>query len=72
MKKMKIYCCAEHVEVGLDNIVDETEVPPFINSLSNKENEEVTNNSSDFTCEYCGKPAVYIVANEHSDTICGQ
>ncbi|WP_455660570.1 CxxH/CxxC protein [Pradoshia sp.] len=69
---MKIYCCAEHVEVGLDNIVDETEVPPFIDSLSGKENEEVTNNLGDFTCEYCGKLAVYVVANEHSDTICGQ
>lgn len=69
---MKIYCCAEHVEVGLDNIVDEAEVPPFINSLSDEENGKVTHNSSDSTCEYCGQPAVYVVANEHSDTICGQ
>jgi len=63
--KMKIYCCKEHVEIGLDNIVDEAEVPPFIDSLSDKENGEVTNNLGDFTCEYCGKPAVYVVASEH-------
>ncbi|WP_462406018.1 CxxH/CxxC protein [Gracilibacillus sp. Marseille-QA3620] len=68
---MKIYCCAEHVEVGLDNIVDEAEVPPFINNLSDEEGGKVTHNSGEFTCEYCGKPAVYVVANEHSDTICG-
>jgi CxxH/CxxC protein (TIGR04129 family) len=60
---MKIYCCKDHVEVGLDTIVDETEVPPFINMISEDENKEVTNNSKEFTCEYCGQPAIYIVAN---------
>ncbi len=60
---MKIYCCKDHVEVGLDNIVDETEVPPFINMISEDENKEVTNNSKKFTCEYCGQPAIYVVAN---------
>ena len=63
MMKMKIYCCLEHVEVALDTVVDETEVPPFINEINKEENQEVTNNSKEFTCEYCGQPAVYIVAN---------
>ena len=60
---MKIYCCKDHVEVGLDTIVDETEVPPFINEISDEEKKEVTNNSKEITCEYCGQPAVYVVAN---------
>ena len=60
---MKIYCCQDHVEVALDTVVDETEVPPFINEIIKEENQEVTNNSKGFTCEYCGQPAVYIVAN---------
>lgn len=60
---MKIYCCIDHVEVGLDTIVDETEVPPFINEIDKEENKEVTHKEGEPTCEYCGKPAVYIVAN---------
>ncbi|MDF2558283.1 MAG: yyzF-like family protein [Bacillales bacterium] len=56
---MKLFCCIEHVERALDEIVYECEEAPILNEL---EKEEV--------CEYCEQRAVYIVANEFSDTKC--
>lgn len=58
---MKIYCCEEHIELALDVLVDETELPPQMELL--KEDEKLSTN-----CEYCRKEAVYLVANEYSDT----
>ena len=53
---MKVYCCEEHVELGLDIIVDECETFPLLTKI------DVDNLSTG--CEYCQSPAVYIVANE--------
>ncbi len=50
-----IYCCEEHVELALDEMVDEHELAPKL--------EKVVENS-DFICGYCGQQAVYIVGNE--------
>lgn len=51
------YCCSEHVELALDEAVDEYEVAPKLTKLEAVD-------KSVFTCGYCGQPAVYIVANE--------
>jgi CxxH/CxxC protein (TIGR04129 family) len=53
---MKIYTCEEHVDIALDTIVDELETFPLLTKI------DVDNLST--TCEYCEKPAVYIVGNE--------
>jgi CxxH/CxxC protein (TIGR04129 family) len=52
-----IYCCDEHVELALDEAVDELETAPQLEKLEAVENHP-------FSCGYCGKPAVYIVGNE--------
>nr|WP_090748623.1 CxxH/CxxC protein [Mesobacillus persicus] len=52
-----IYCCTEHVDMALDDVVDEHEVAPKLEKLESVEN-------SSGTCGYCGKPAVYMVGNE--------
>ncbi|MCM3588162.1 CxxH/CxxC protein [Mesobacillus maritimus] len=52
-----IYCCSEHVDLALDDIVDEHEVAPRLEKLENVEN--LPN-----ICGYCGKPAIYMVGNE--------
>jgi CxxH/CxxC protein (TIGR04129 family) len=54
--KMK-YCCSEHVELALDEVVDEFETAPQLTKL------EAVDKST-FPCGYCGQQAVYIVANE--------
>lgn len=51
------YCCSEHVELALDEAVDEYETAPQLEKLEAVENSGVS-------CGYCGQPAVYIVANE--------
>ena len=56
VKKMKIYCCEECVEIGLDTVVDKCETFPILSKIG------VDNLST--TCEYCQKPATYVVANE--------
>ena len=63
--KSLIYCCLEHVDVALDDVVDETGEPPILNKVE-RENELSTG------CEYCQNQAIYVVGNTHSDTICGQ
>jgi len=51
-----IYCCEEHVDYALDETVDKTELPPILKQLDKDK-------LSTITCEYCGKPAIYMVAN---------
>ncbi len=51
-----IYCCEEHVELGLDVIVDEYETFPVLTKIA------VDNLST--SCEFCQKTAVYLVANK--------
>ncbi|MFS8651692.1 MAG: CxxH/CxxC protein [Caldibacillus sp.] len=58
------YCCAEHVEFALEEMINTYLTPPQLLPLE----EEKLSTSA---CGYCGKPAVYIVANEHSHTRCG-
>ncbi|MDP4106165.1 MAG: CxxH/CxxC protein [Bacillota bacterium] len=53
---MKIYCCEECVEIALDTIVDKCGTFPIFTKL------DVDNLST--ACEYCPKPATYVVANE--------
>ncbi|WP_458411530.1 CxxH/CxxC protein [Schinkia sp. CFF1] len=50
-----IKCCEEHVELALDIIVDEYEVAPVI--------EKITEGDLSTTCEYCQNKAVYVVSN---------
>ncbi|KIL42852.1 hypothetical protein KP77_34820 [Jeotgalibacillus alimentarius] len=54
---MRILCCKEHVEMGLDVIVDETEKLPDLKTVDN--NDELSTK-----CEYCDETAIYIVENK--------
>ncbi|MBM7585110.1 CxxH/CxxC protein (TIGR04129 family) [Bacillus pakistanensis] len=51
-----IYCCKEHVELAMDIVVDEYEVAPVLEQLTEEQ-------SLSTTCEYCENNATYIVAN---------
>ncbi|EDL65394.1 hypothetical protein BSG1_10991 [Bacillus sp. SG-1] len=55
-EKTMIYCCKEHVELAMDVIVDEYEVAPKLEQLT--DNQELST-----TCEYCNNQAEYLVAN---------
>lgn len=57
-----IYCCDDHINIALDQIVDEYEVAPDFKKLTNSTSELST------PCEYCDKEATYLVTNERSDT----
>jgi CxxH/CxxC protein (TIGR04129 family) len=59
-----IKACEEHVDLAIDVMVDEEEVAPEINLLTEKEKLLTI-------CEYCQNKAIYVVSNAHSDTICG-
>nr|WP_083841978.1 CxxH/CxxC protein [Fictibacillus macauensis] len=50
------YCCEEHVDIGIDEIVDETEKYPDLELLT----EEAKLST---TCHYCEKKAIYKVSN---------
>lgn len=54
---MMIYCCEDHVELALDVIVDDYFIAPKLEKLEDPEKISTG-------CEYCEKPAVYVVANE--------
>ncbi|WP_246944261.1 CxxH/CxxC protein [Bacillus pinisoli] len=56
--------CDEHIELAIDIMVDEEEIAPEINLLTEEEKLSTT-------CEYCQKNAIYVVANTYSDTTCG-
>jgi len=45
----------EHVELAMDEIVDETEEYPILEELNKEEKK---------TCEYCPQPAVYVVSSK--------
>ncbi len=51
-----IYCCEEHVDFALDDIVDKYQTFPILTKIS------VDNLST--TCEYCHNLATYMVANK--------
>lgn len=51
-----IFSCKEHVELALDEIVDQYEVAPVIRELTNDEKLSTT-------CAYCDNSATYIVEN---------
>ncbi|MFC0186702.1 CxxH/CxxC protein [Fictibacillus aquaticus] len=53
---MDIKCCKEHVELAIDVIVDEYEVPPVVELLTGKDELSTI-------CEYCNITATYKVAN---------
>ena len=52
-----IFCCEEHVELALDEAVDELETAPILEKVEAGEN-------SAPSCGYCGKQATYMVGNE--------
>ncbi|WP_110928068.1 CxxH/CxxC protein [Bacillus massiliglaciei] len=52
----KIYCCQEHVEMAMDEVVHEYETYPTLNSISD-------DNELSTRCEYCRNDAIYIVGN---------
>jgi CxxH/CxxC protein (TIGR04129 family) len=51
-----IFSCEEHVEIALDDIVDQFQTYPVLS--------QVPVDKSSTGCEYCEKPAVYMVANK--------
>lgn len=54
---MKIYCCKNCVDIALDEAVDETEMPPILNLLSEEQMKLST------SCHFCKDPAAYIITN---------
>ena len=55
-KRMVLYCCQEHVEMALDEIVYECETYPNLTSVAEEKQLSTT-------CEYCRNNAIYMVAN---------
>lgn len=53
---MKIKCCKNHVEHGLDVFVAQTESYPVLTELSNEEKLSTK-------CDYCEEQALYLVAS---------
>lgn len=51
-----IYSCEEHVEIALDEIVDEFMTFPVLSKI---DGDNLSTN-----CEYCQNQATYIVANK--------
>ncbi|MDQ0176273.1 CxxH/CxxC protein [Bacillus chungangensis] len=58
---ISIYCCKEHIELGLDDIVNKYETPPILQACK-------TEKELSTTCEYCEDKSAYIVTNAHSHT----
>jgi len=54
--KSLIYICEEHIEIALDDIVDQYQTYPVLSKISV--------DKSSTSCEYCEKQAVYMVANK--------
>lgn len=50
------YCCQEHVDMALDEIVYECETYPILTSVSEEKQLSTP-------CEYCRNTAIYMVAN---------
>ena len=61
---MMIYCCEEHVEYALEELINKYVTAPQLLPL---QQEKLLTTP----CGYCGKQAIYVVANEHSHTKCG-
>lgn len=55
-KIMILYCCEEHVDMALDEVVYECETYPILTSVADEGNLSTA-------CEYCQNRAVYVVAN---------
>jgi len=60
-----IYCCLEDVDLALEQVVDETQLPPIMEQVPEEKRLSTR-------CEYCGEPAIYVVTNSYSHTECGQ
>ena len=60
-RMLKIYCCLEHIELALDDLVNETEMPPQLEQIEAEDQLSTT-------CEYCQKPSAYVVSNDYSHT----
>ncbi|MBM7645502.1 CxxH/CxxC protein (TIGR04129 family) [Scopulibacillus daqui] len=53
---MKRFVCLEHVELALEEVVDNYQTAPVIEKINNEKDLSTT-------CEYCKKTAEYIVTN---------
>lgn len=53
---MILYCCQEHVEMALDDIIYNCETYPKLSSISEEEQLSTP-------CEYCRNKAIYMVGN---------
>lgn len=53
---MILYCCKEHVDRALDEVVYECETYPILTII--EEEKQLST-----ACEYCRNKAVYMVAN---------
>ena len=60
-----IYSCLEHVDLALESVTDETQLAPLMEQVPEEEKLSTP-------CEYCGKPAAYLVTDSCSHTECGQ
>jgi CxxH/CxxC protein (TIGR04129 family) len=56
LKVIMIYSCEEHVEIALDEIVDEFMTFPVLSKI---DGDNLSTN-----CEYCQNAATYVVANK--------
>lgn len=52
----EVYCCQEHVEYGIEEVLNEIGVPPKLEKIQ-------ASQLPTKTCEYCGQIAEYIVSN---------
>ncbi|MGG4153281.1 CxxH/CxxC protein [Peribacillus muralis] len=55
-ESMELYCCQEHVEMALDEVVYECETYPVLTQVSEEKQLSTT-------CEYCRNVAIYLVGN---------
>lgn len=53
---MKLYCCQEHVDRALDEVVYECETYPVLNAVTEEDKLSTP-------CEYCRNVAIYLVGN---------
>ena len=51
-----LYSCEEHIDIALDEQVDESGLPPELNKIANSAQLSTP-------CTFCKEPAIYVVNN---------
>lgn len=52
---MEYYSCHQCIDIAIDEVVDETEMPPQLKYLNEEEKQ------SSITCSFCNNEAIYVV-----------